>query len=130
MNLGAQAAARIYREHAVDGASPARLVRLLLERALRGLERAGACDAGDPRSPFVSELQRAADIVTELRLSIVPSGDAAADETAAATHALYEFVGVQIHTALAQRSAEPALLARPVLQSLLEAWSKIEEGQA
>lgn len=130
MTLGSGAAARIYREHAVDGASPARLVRLLLERALRAIDRAATCDPRDPRSAFVSELQRAVDIVSELRLAIVPTGDAAADETAAATHALYEFVGVQIHTALAQRSAEPARLARPVLESLLGAWSKIEEGQA
>ena len=130
MSLGPQAAARIYREHAVDGASPARLVRLLLERALRGLDRAAASDPRDPRSVFVSELQRAVDIVTELRLSIVPTGDGAADAAAAATDALYDFVGVQIHTALAQRTAEPARLARPVLESLHEAWSKIEEGAA
>jgi flagellin-specific chaperone FliS len=130
VNPGAQAAARIYREHAVVGASPARLLRLLLERALRGLDRAAAADPRDPKSAFVSELQRANDIVSELRLAIVPTGNAAADEVGAATHALYEFVGVQIHTALAQREFEPAGLARPVLESLLEAWSKIEEGQA
>lgn len=130
MTLGSQEAARIYREHGVEGASPARIVRLLLERALRAIDRAAACDGRDPRSSFVSELQRANDIVTELRLAIVPTGDEAADEVAAATDALYGFVSVQLHTALAQRSAEPSLLARPVLESLREAWSKIEEGAA
>jgi flagellin-specific chaperone FliS len=130
MNPGARAAARIYQEHAMDGASPARIVRLLLDRALRGIDRAADSDASDPRSPFVAELQKALDIVSELRLAIVPTGDSAADETAAATEALYGFVSVQIHTALAQRAAEPARLARPVLESLRQAWAKIEEGAA
>jgi flagellin-specific chaperone FliS len=73
MSLDARAAARIYRERAVEGASPARLVRLLLERALRGIDRAAAADASDPRSEFVAELQRADEIVLELRLAIEPS---------------------------------------------------------
>jgi flagellar biosynthetic protein FliS len=130
MKPGTQAAARIYKEHAVDGASPARLVRLLLDRAIRGIDRAAAADPRDPKSEFVGERQRAVDIVSELRLAIVPTGDRAADEVAASTEALYSFVAVQFHTALAKREVEPARQARPVLDALRQAWSKIEEGAA
>lgn len=130
MKLVAQDASRIYREHLVEGASPAKLVCLMLERALRGIESAANADAGDPRSLFVSELQRARDIVIELRLAIVPVDDPAATEVAAATDTLYEFVDFQLHTALAERNAAPALLARPVLAALREAWSRIEAGPA
>jgi flagellin-specific chaperone FliS len=139
MTNDAKTAARIYRERAVEGASPARIVRLLLERAMRGIDVASAADARDPRSPFVSELQRANDIVSELRLAIVPvnagdsenaSGAVEAASTSAATDALYQFVGDQIHTALARREAEPALRARPILATLHDAWCRIEQGTA
>jgi flagellin-specific chaperone FliS len=127
VSLDARAAARIYRERAVEGASPVRIVRLLLERALRGIDCAAAADARDPRSPFVAELCRANEIVLELRLAIEPT---AAPGIAAATDALYQFVNDQIHLALAQRDSEPALAARPVLATLHEAWSQIEQGAA
>jgi flagellar biosynthetic protein FliS len=127
MNVDSQAAARIYREHAVEGASPVRIVRLLLERALRGIDCAAAADAHDPRSPFVAELCRANEIVLELRLAIEPT---AAPEVAAATDALYRFVNDQIHAALARRDAAPARAARPVLATLHEAWSQLEQGAA
>jgi flagellin-specific chaperone FliS len=127
MSLDPRAAASIYRERVVEGASPVRLVRLLLERALRGIDCASAADAGDPRSPFVAELCRANEIVLELRAAIQP---AAAPELAAASDALYEFVNDQIHLALARRNAEPARAARPVLAKLHDAWCQLEQGIA
>lgn len=125
MSFDTRTAARIYRERAVEGASPARIVRLLLERALRGIDIAAAADASDPRSEFVAELHRANDIVLELRLALEPM---AAPEIAATTDALYRFVNDQIHTALARRDAEPARAARPVLATLHDTWCRIEQG--
>jgi flagellin-specific chaperone FliS len=127
MTNDSRTAARIYRERAVEGASPARIVRLLLERALRGIDCAAAADASDPRSAFVSELSRANEIVIELRLAIEPS---VAPEIAASTDALYQFVNDQIHLSLAQRNPEPARAARPVLATLHEAWCQLEQGAA
>jgi flagellin-specific chaperone FliS len=127
MSIDSKEAARLYRERAVEGASPARIVRLLLARALRAIDCATAADASNPRSPFVAELQRAQEIVMELRLAIEPS---AAPEIAAATDALYQFVDGQIHTALAQRTAEPARGARTVLETLHDTWCRIEQGTA
>jgi flagellin-specific chaperone FliS len=127
MSTDSRTAARLYRERAVEGASPVRIVRLLLERALRGIDAAGGADAKDPRSEFVSELCRANEIVLELRAAIDP---AAAPDTAAATDALYRFVNDQIHAALAQRDARPALAARPVLATLLDAWRELEKENA
>jgi flagellin-specific chaperone FliS len=130
MTPDTKTAARIYRERAVEGASPARIVRLLLERALRGIDAASLADARDPRSPFVSELQRANDIVMELRLAISPVDSQDTAGASAATDALYQFVGDQLHTALARREAEPALRARPILATLHDAWRRIDEGKA
>jgi flagellar biosynthetic protein FliS len=127
MNHQSQAAARAYRERVVDGASPVRLVRLLLERALRGIDCAAAADASDPRSAFVPELCRANEIVLQLRLAIKSEP---APEVAAATDALYQFVNDQIHLALARRNAEPARAARPVLATLHDAWCQLEQGTA
>jgi flagellar biosynthetic protein FliS len=127
MNTDAKTAARLYREQAVEAASPVRIVRLLLERALRGIDAAAAADARDPRSNFVAELCRANEIVLELRAAIDP---AAAPDTAVATDALYRFVNDQIHASLARRDAEPALAARPVLATLLDAWRALEQESA
>jgi flagellar biosynthetic protein FliS len=127
MSVESRAAAQVYRERVVDGASPVKIVRLLLERALRGIDCAAAADAGDPRSPFVAELCRANEIVIELRLAIDP---APAPELSAVTDGLYQFVNDQIHLALARRDAEPARAARPVLAKLHEAWCQLEQGTA
>jgi flagellin-specific chaperone FliS len=125
MSFDPRAAANIYRERLVEGASPVRIVRLLLERALRGIDCASAADAKNPSSPFVAELCRANEIVLELRLAIEPS---AAPELAATSDALYQFVNDQIHLALARRNAEPARAARPVLAALHDAWCRLEQG--
>lgn len=70
MNTEAKDAARLYRERAIEGASPARILRMLLEGALRRIDKAVAVDARDPRSSFVADLGRAEEIVTELGLAI------------------------------------------------------------
>lgn len=125
-NLDAKEAARLYRERVIEGASPARIVRLLLEGALRRIDRAAAADALDPASGFAADLQRAEEIVTELRLAI---DTAHAPETAASTEALYEFAATRIGAAITRRDPAPAVEAAAVLRPIHDAWRRIDEGQ-
>lgn len=127
MNTEAKDAARLYRERAIEGASPARILRMLLEGALRRIDKAAAVDARDPRSSFVADLSRADEIVTELGLAIDVEK---APDISGATLALYEYAGMRIRTAVAMRDPKPALEAREVLVRLHDAWRRIDEGQA
>jgi flagellar biosynthetic protein FliS len=126
MHTEAKDAARLYRERAIEGASPARILRMLLEGALRRIDKAVAADPCDPRSSFVADLGRAEEIVTELGLAIDVEK---APELSRRTLALYEFVGTRIRTAVATRNAGPALEAREVMARLHDAWRRIDEGQ-
>ncbi len=125
MNTSALDAARLYRERAIAGASPARILRMLLEGAMRNIDKAAAADARDPRSTFVSDLGRADEIVTELTLAIDTEK---APELSGTTIALYEFAGARIRAAMATRDASPAHEARAVLARLHDAWRRIDEG--
>ncbi len=125
MHTEAKDAARLYRERSIEGASPARILRILLEGAMRSIDKAAACDARDPRSTFVADLGRADEIVTELSLAIDPEK---APELSGTTIALYEFAGARIRAAMATRDATPAQEARVVLARLHDAWRRIDEG--
>jgi len=125
-NIDAKEAARLYRERVIEGASPVRILRLLLEGALRRIDRAVTSDARDPASNFVADLQRAEEIVTELRLAI---DDAHAPETAARTEAVYDFAATRIGLAITRRDPAPAAEAAAVLRPIHEAWKRIDEGQ-
>jgi len=127
MHADAKDAARLYRERAIEGASPARILRLLLEGAVRRIDKAATTDPRDPRSTFVADLARAEEIVTELALAIDVEK---APELSGSTLALYEFVGQRLRAAMASREAGPALEARNVLSRLHDAWRRIDEGQA
>lgn len=122
----AKDAARLYRERAIEGASPARIVRMLLEGALRRIDKAVACDARDPRSTFVADLGRAEEIVTELSLAIDADK---APELSKSTLALYEFAGARLRAAMSKREPAPALEARDVLARLHDAWRHVDEGR-
>lgn len=121
----AKDAARLYRERSIEGASPARILRLLLEGALRRIDRAAAAEAKDPRSTFAADIGRAEEIVTELALAI---DSEKAPELSASTLALYDFAGTRLRSALATRTVAPALEAREVLTRLYNAWRRIDEG--
>jgi flagellar protein FliS len=126
-HIDAKEAARLYRERVIEGASPVRILRLLLEGALRRIDRAVTTDARDPASGFVADLQRAEEIVTELRLAI---DDSHAPETAARTEAVYDFAATRLGVAITRRDPAPAAEAAAVLRPIHEAWKRIDEGQA
>lgn len=125
MTNDAIAAARAYRERSIEGASPARILRLLLEGAIRRVDRASTIDPKDARSSFVGDLARAGEIVVELRMAIQPE---AAPELAVQTTALYDFALERIEKAMNDRDHEPLRAAREVLGRLHDAWKRIDEG--
>jgi flagellar biosynthetic protein FliS len=125
MHTDQKDAARAYRERSIEGASPARLVRLMLEGALRAIEKACAADPTDGRSCFVPELLRADEIVIELTMAIDAEK---APETSRQTIVLYDFASARLRAALGQRDARPAREAREVLVRLHDAWKRIDEG--
>jgi flagellar biosynthetic protein FliS len=127
INTDAKDAARLYRERSIEGAGPTRIIRLLLEGAVRRIDTAAAADASDPLSTFVADLTRADEIVAELALAIDAEK---APELSQQTLALYEFVGVRLRESLGRREIGPALEGRAVLARLTDAWQRIDEGRS
>ncbi len=126
MHTDQKDAARLYRERSIEGASPARIVRLLLEGAIRRIDKAASVAANDPSSEFVASLSRADEIVTELSLAIEPEK---APELSENTLALYDFVGSRLRESMVRRDPKPALEGRAVLVQLHDAWQRIDEGR-
>ena len=114
-----------YLEDAVENAPPVKLVRMLYEGAVRVLDRGVACSPATNRAGFVQGLTRSNAIVTELRLSLVP---VEGSDIGPNLDRLYDFCEERILTALEQSRPEPALEARKVLVTLLEAWQQLEAG--
>jgi len=120
--MSPDSAASAYREGALETAPPIKIVRLLYQGALSFLERALACDAGDPASEFVALVSRADAVVYELRLSLDSDR---APEIAVPLQQLYLFVEDQLQQAIRDRDPAPVVAARKVLATLYEAWSKV-----
>jgi flagellar protein FliS len=117
-------AADLYLEDAVETAPPAKLVRMLLEGAVRFIDRATVCaPTKNDRRGFVESLSRASNIVTELRLALVPMPGS---DIAPNLDSLYQFCEDRIGTALSEDRIEPAQEARGILVTLLDAWKRIE----
>jgi flagellar protein FliS len=115
--------ADIYLENAVENAPPVKLVRMMVEGAVRFLDRAIATPAKPDRRAFVNWCQRADAIVLELRLSLVP---VEGSDVAPKLESLYLFCEERIGTALSTDTHEPLHEARKVLVTLLDAWQRIE----
>lgn len=114
-----------YLEDAVENAPPVKLVRMLVEGAVRFLDRSLASSPETDRRPFVHWAQRADAILIELRLSLVRvEGSDVADQL----ERLYLFCEERIGKALATDTKEPLQEARDVLVVLLDAWQKVEHG--
>lgn len=119
-----QAADR-YLEDAVENAPPVKLIRMLYEGAVRFLDRGVACSPATNRAGFVHWLSRSNAIVTELRLSLIP---VEGSDIAPNLDRLYDFCEERLLAALEECRPEPALEARKVLVTLLEAWQHLESG--
>lgn len=116
-----------YLESAVETAPPAKLVRMLMEGAVRFLDRALTTQPKSKRDAFVHWATRADAIVIELRLSLVPIEGS---DVAPNLEKLYLFCEERIGKALATDDLEPLREARAVLAVLLDAWVHIESPAA
>jgi flagellar protein FliS len=115
--------ADLYLENAVENAPPVKLVRMMVEGALRFLDRAIATPSKPDRRAFVNWCQRADAIVLELRLSLVP---VEGSDLTSKLEGLYVFCEERIGKALSTDTHEPLSEARAVLVTLLDAWRRIE----
>lgn len=116
-------AADRYLEDSVENAPPVKLVRMLYEGALKFLDRGVACAQGGNRAGFIHWLNRSNAIITELRLSLIP---VEGSDIAPNLDALYDFCEERLLAAMEASRPEPALEARKVLVTLLEAWQHVE----
>lgn len=117
-------AAEAYLSSSVENAPPIKIVRLLYQGAIRFLGQAALEDSADPRSRFVSLLSDADAIVAELRLALDRS--AGSEDVVANLERLYLFCEAEIQRAMLDRTGAPLGGVKAVLETLLEAWSKVE----
>src|SRR5690349_5009994 len=113
-------AAAAYRQNAILTASPAKLVKLLYEGAIRHLERSRLA-LSDPKTtlsaPAGESLGKALSIVAELRTALNMQ---AGGEIAKNLEQLYEFSLDQISTANITRTVRPVENTLRVLRALKE----------
>ncbi len=124
--MSAQVARQVadqYLEDAVENAPPVKLVRMLVEGAVRFLDRAIAASPKKDRHGFVRWSTKADAIVIELRMSLVP---VEGSDVAANLEKLYLFCEERIGKAIATEDVAPLREARDVLAVLLDAWARIE----
>jgi flagellar protein FliS len=119
-------AADAYRRAAIEHAPPIKLVRMLYAGALRFLEQAMAEDPRDPRSLFIDRVDRVDRIVSELRLALVASPSPEVFEQLEQLEQLYVFAETRLAEAAAQRSHNPRPAVKNVLETLGDAWNRVD----
>lgn len=117
------AVASAYREAFFENAPPLKIVHLMYEGALRFLAQAERLDPRTHEHQFRDRLQRAEAVVCELRLSLDPERS---PDLATQLGSLYDFVESQLRRAALDRTPDPLPAARRILETLLDAWKRIE----
>lgn len=117
-----------YRDQAVVTASPARLVLMLFDRAILGIERGRTALSSDRRDLELAsrELVRAQEIVDELNFSLDRDRGG---EIAQQLGTLYEYCRHRL--VRANLAKDPSLLDSPaeVLRELRSAWETVVEAE-
>ena len=121
--MNPRTAAKTYQQSSIENAPPVKIVRLLYEGALRYIDRAAACDPKGERQAFVQWVQRADEIVSELRIALEREPS---PEIAQALERIYEFAQFELSQALIREDIQPLAHARKALATLLEGWRQIE----
>ena len=116
-------AAQAYLAGAIENAPPIKIVRMLYQGALRFLAQALEQDAEDTKSKFIELVNRVDAIVIELRCALDHDAD---PEVSAQLEQLYLFAESRLGVVLIERTKEPLLEVRQVLETLLEAWNHVE----
>jgi flagellar protein FliS len=112
---------RHYQTQAVETASPAQLVLMLYDRALQSLIQVQQAKLPDDLEFVNRELQRAQDIVTELRLALdFERGGAIAPQLSA----LYGFCLQRLIEANVRKKLDQIEEVRSVLAGLRDAWDE------
>ncbi|MGC8782935.1 MAG: flagellar export chaperone FliS [Armatimonadota bacterium] len=113
----------VYQRTQVDTASPARLVVMLYDGAIRFLRQGQTAMQQGDREKQNHYLVRAQRIITELAssLDMEAGGDIAAN-----LMALYQFMHEQLVLANLQDDVDKVQKVREMLESLREAWAQVE----
>lgn len=117
-------AANPYQAHSVSTASPAQLVLMLFDRALLATARARQAHAdGGPGAleTINHELQRAQDILTELRFAL---DHERGGQTAANLEALYEFCIDRLTEANLRKELSRLDAVESTLRGIRDAWDE------
>ena len=117
----------LYRQQSIETASPAKLISMLYHGAIARLESARASiEEGQPGRAN-EDLQRAQEIVFELRASL---DFGAGGEIARNLDALYSFCIERLVEANATKDAQLLPAVTSTLEGLSEAWDRMAEQQA
>jgi flagellar protein FliS len=111
-----------YLENAVMSASPAKIVAMLLDGAIRFCQRAKAASAAKNVAEFGRLLSRAHDVVAELRASL---DEARGGEIARDLSRLYDFVIRRLSDGRIRRDEQAIDEVIRVLTPLRESWDEI-----
>jgi flagellar protein FliS len=113
----------VYQRTQVDTASPAKLVVMLYDGAIRFLKQGQAAMERGDREAQNHYLLRAQRIIAELASSLNME---AGGEIAANLMALYQFMQEQLVLANFQDDVEKIRKVREMLESLRQAWAQVE----
>lgn len=116
-------AAAAYRSTSFETAPPLKVLRLLYAGAMRFLDQALACDIQTEPVDYNQGLSKAGAIVCELRCSLDSSHS---EELAEQLESLYSFIEERLGTAALDKDKQAARDARKVLETLKDAWDKLE----
>lgn len=111
----------------VLSATPIQLVRLLYVGAIGAVQAAcGHLEAGDIRSRS-KQITKACSIIEELMMSLDKErGGKVADDL----NELYAYVHQRLIVANIEQQMEPLVESKRILETLLEAWNQLPDGQA
>ncbi len=121
---GRDRAISAYKHMSIETASPAELVLMLYNRALRSMDEATACLDRKDLEGSNNSLQRAQDIVDELRVSLnKPAGGKLAEDL----DAVYEFVNSRLLQANLKKDASFVHEAKRLLSEIRDGWAEVVE---
>jgi flagellar protein FliS len=118
-----------YRQVALQTAAPGQLVLMLLEGAIRSLDRAEAGfsieDPAEQNESIHNNIQRAQDIINELNMALnIEEGG----KLAHTLRALYEYMDRRLLDSNLRKSPEGLIEARKHLSTLRQAWFDMLHG--
>lgn len=125
MNFDYNQAGGQYRKQSIETASPVKLVVMLYEGAICFIDRAIENMNYSTYDKVNANIQKAKNIVVELRTSLDFSQ---APEFAEKLDSLYDFVFSQLSAGNLDKDVKPLKEARKIFLELLDSWQKIDRS--